>query len=709
EDADKKTSKALIPLSDNASAAVHPSDPTLEKLNYIGGSNWQKSGETLVWNFTAETAGYYSLAASYRQNKILGGASYRHLKIDGETPFAEAQRIKFTYGYNWRCMNFTADGNNEKNAPYLIYLGAGPHTLSLSATAGEFSEIYAAMREITSALGDLYLDITTVTGETVDLYRSYNLFEQIPAFNDRIEENVRALATLTAKMEQIQNKKGGSQVSVLQSAAEILRQMRDHPYIAHRYKNAFYNAYTNLSAAMGGLADTPLDLDRIFLVGCGGTAPTVRPAFFTGVAFGAKRFLSSFFSDYSAVSDSEPDASLTIWVNWGRDQAKVLNTLIQDDFSAKQGVGVTVKVVNATLVQAILSGKGPDCILQTARSEPVNLAMRGALVDLSEFSDLEEVTGQFAKDASVPYQYKGGTYALPDTQNFYMMFIRNDIFSSFGLSPPETWEEFLETAAVLQRNNLQPSLPYTQITDSTIVNVGAGGLTLYPTLVLQNGLPLYSPDASQSTLTDAARIQIFSKWTEWYTKYKIPVVIDFYNRFRIGSAPIGIAPYTLYTQLKAAAPEIAGRWSVYPIPGTRREDGTVSRLSAGSGTGCAITQLSQNREEAWTFLKWWTSADTQIKYSDRLESLLGPLGRVAVSNTAAFEALGWEPETLIELRKQRGELAELPEVPGGYYLPRGIDQAFWNVTELNKIPADTLTEWGAVVDREIARKAREYN
>lgn len=698
-----KNSRSLIALSDRSSPMVHPSDPEKNKLNYIGGSNWKTPGSSLSWNFTVKTSGYYSLGFLYRQSALLGGVAYRHLMIDGKTPFEEAARVKFTYGNTWQYKDYASDGE-----PYLIYLEAGPHTLTLTSTVGAVSELYAAMRDITARMGNLYVDITMIVGETVDIYRSYELFNQIPDFNLRLEEIADDLHTMAASMESMQEKKSGSTVSLVRNAERAVRQMLENPYTAHRYKAGFYDAYTNLSSLMGEMVDMPLDIDRIYILGSGAQKPRTEPSLFQKIGFSLKRFFFALISDYSnAVGSSQDD--LTIWVNWGRDQAQVLNAVIQDGFVRETGVPVHVSVVDATLIQGILAGKGPDCLLQMPRTDPVNFAMRGALLDLTCFPDLPDVAQRFSRGATIPYQYKAGTYALPDTQSFFMMFIRTDILKAMELAAPTTWDEFLDTAKLLQRSNLQVSTPYTQIVDSGTVNTGVGGLSLYPTLLIQNGLSLYNKELTASTLTETPQTHSFAGWVDWYTKYKIPVVMDFYNRFRVGSAPVGIAPYTLYTQLKAAAPEIDGRWTMMPIPGTRRSDGSLDHSSAGSGTGCAITKLSKNPENAWKFLKWWTSTETQLAYSSALESVIGPLGRIAAANQEAFKKMDWDADMLETLLLQQACTVEIPEVPGGYYTARGIDQAFWGAVEQGKRPTSTLAEWGEIVDREIARKTAEYS
>ena len=149
------------------------------------------------------------------------------------------------------------------------------------------------------------------------------------------------------------------------------------------------------------------------------------------------------------------------------------------------------------------------------------------------------------------------------------------MFEDLGIDIPTTWTEFLNVLTVLARSNLQIGLPYTQIVSTGTVNVGVGGLSLYPSLLLQNGVDMYSPELDSTNLTDAAAIDIFCQWSDLYTKYKCPVTYDFYNRFRVGTMPLGIQPYTMYATIKEAATEIDGRWTMVPIPGHAQSDGSI--------------------------------------------------------------------------------------------------------------------------------------
>ena len=705
EEAFVKTSNALTGKSDLFSSSVTPNNPMKNLINYIGSSNWKEAGETIVWKINVKEDGYYSLGFSYRQSEIINANCYRHLKIDGKTPFLEAEKVTFTYGNNWQ-YNVWSDKNGE---PYKLFLSAGEHELSMSVTPGDMTKVIALLNSTVGRLGDLYRDMTMITGETVDTYRDYDLFVQIPDMEKELKSMLEELHSANSLLEEIAGHSKGSYTSVIDGMIRVIDKMLEKKYTAHRYISNYYSSYSSLSASLSEMRNMPLDIDKIILYSPKETKPLKVDSFFGSFWFSVCRFVSSFVTDYNAVGDGDnAENTVTVWVNWGRDQAQIFDSMLESSFTAETGIPVELKIVNATVVQALLSGAGPDCVLQHSRTEPVNLAMRGALYDLKNFEDCDEVLQRFAEDADLPYRYLDGLYALPDTQSFYMMFYRTDIFEEFGFKVPETWDEFEEIAMLLIKNNLAVYMPYTQITDMTVANAGIGNLSLFPTLTLQNGLSLYKEDGKSTALTEPELISVFKTYTDFYTKLRVPTTMSFFNRFRAGTAPLGINNYTLYTTIQAAAPEIDGRWSMAPIPATVRADGTRSRASSAGGTACAILNISDNKEEAWELLKWWTSADTQLAYSNNVESVLGPTGRIAVANSEALYNMPWKEGIEEQIRTARAEIKEIPEYPGSYYLSRALDHSFWNVVNSNKQPKDMLTTWSKEADEEIKRKWAQY-
>jgi ABC-type glycerol-3-phosphate transport system substrate-binding protein len=230
--------------------------------------------------------------------------------------------------------------------------------------------------------------------------------------------------------------------------------------------------------------------------------------------------------------------------------------------------------VQTGFIEATLAGTGPDVAIGVSRGQPVNLACRGALMDLSQFEGFEELASRFSETAFVPYEYNGGTYAIPNTQGYYMMFYRKDILEKLDLEIPQTWDELLRMVPRLQKNHMEIGLPYSVISAAVAVNNGMGAKDIFPILLLQNGGDLYNEDATASALGSEVAMQAFNQWCDYYTQYGFELVYDFYTRFRNGDMPIGISDLSMYNTLVAGAPELRGEWGIVPIPGTR----TPSRM-----------------------------------------------------------------------------------------------------------------------------------
>lgn len=704
EDADLKSSYFLVGKSDGSTVRVTPHSPDHSVVNYIGGGNWKDAGETIFWQTPYLTEGYYQIGFSYRQNAVIGGKTYRCLTIDGKVPFQEAEAVGFSYGDNWQQQMFAP----PVGEPYLIYFTEGVHTIGLTVTYGEILKVQELLEEAIARLGELYVDITVITGEKVDVYRDYELFSQIPDMEGRLWEIHDLLTAAAEQLREINQEDSGSHYSVIMNMIQAVDLMLENKFEAHRYKNYYYTNYCSVSSVLQELCSMPLDLDRIVLTREGEEEPFGPEEPLEQIFFSVKRFLASFQRDYNGVSKAGDSDSITIWVNWGRDQAQVLSSLVERSFTPQTGIDVNIKLTNASVIQATLSGDGPDCVLQQSRSEPVNLGMRGVLYDLTEFEDCKEVLGRFQEGAEIPYRYQDGLYALPDTQNFYMMFYRKDILEQFGIRIPETWEEFQEASRLLMRYNMTVWMQNSPATDPAQVNAGVGSSNIFPSMLLQRDLSLYQEDGRRTTLLEPETMETFKDWTDYYTKQKFPVTLNFYNRFRTGTTPLGIAPYTMYTTLKVTAPEIDGLWGMTMIPGTVREDGTVSHVSSGGGTGCAILKQSEHPQMAWEFLKWWTSAETQQAFSNDVESILGPTGRIALSNVEGLEGLSWDPGMWEELLAAWEQTEEIPEYPGSYYVSRSIYQSYWNVVNARENTKDMMMKYGKEANEEITRKWLQY-
>ena len=237
---------------------------------------------------------------------------------------------------------------------------------------------------------------------------------------------------------------------------------------------------------------------------------------------------------------------------------------------------------------------------------------------------------------------------------------------------------------------------------------------------MQQGLSLYNEDQTGTSFADPEVIRAFEDWTDYYTMYNLPKEYSFFNRFRIGLVPLAIQSYGQFSTLDAAAPEIKGRWEMAEIPGTPvvDENGNpvldangnqvINNSQAGFGSACMILEQSEHPAEAWELLKWWMRADTQRRYALDIESILGVAGRYSSANVEATTSLDWGQTASDTLLLQWNKVHEIEEIPGGYYVSRAIDQAFWNVLTMNENPKDMMKKWGQVADVEIQTKINQY-
>lgn len=708
EDTYKKSEQNMVASTDRTSTKNSPFNYTKTVLNVIGGSTWSYAGQWLEWEVEVPEDGYYEIFLRFKQSYKSGLQSHRRLLVDGEVPFEEADLIAFDFSNGWQGKSLS----NDKGETLYVYLTAGEkHTIRLENVVGSLSDSIANINSIVVELNNIYRQCLMITGTDPDIYRDYYLHQEIPELLPTLEKNAKAL---TKEYENIKEIIGSDRdvSDIINVLVYNIEDMVEFPSTIPSRLDTFSGNIGSLSSWALELKEQPLLLDYLYVCQPNADKPAINDNFFGSIWREVKSFFYSFVTDYSNFADNDTyDDVITVWVNSGRDQANVINAMINDLFTPQYNIGVDLKITNASVIQAYLSGRAPDISLMIGRGQPVNLALRGALYDISKLDGFEDIKSRFQESAFVPYTLNGAVYAVPDTQNFYMMFYRKDIFEELELTAPNTWEEFWKVMKVIQSNNMEVGLPYTAVDASGSVDNGMGSRNIFSAILLQNGGRFYNDDLSATDLGTQEALEAFQIWTDIYTKKDSQVTYDFYNRFRAGNMPLGLAMYTEYNRLSAAAPEIAGLWEMIPIPGTLKEDGTISRAQGGSGSASVMLRAAEdhgNVESAWTFLKWWCSAEAQTRYALDVESVLGVVGRVATANRDAFKNLSWNGKEYKNLMTAWDAIKEIPEAPGGYYLTRDLDNAFRDVVYNDRNARESLLSWKLSVDAEIQRKREEF-
>lgn len=697
------TSKSTLrPVADRSSPSVVPYDPLIKQLNAVGGSGWTEAAQWIEWDFVVEESGLYNVAFHAKQDYKSGFSSSRRLLIDGKSPYKEADYIEFGYSLNWQ--NVVLGGDK----PYFIYLEKGKHTLRLEVSITEsMSEIISTSETLQQELIEIYRKIVMVTGTMPDTLRDYNLFKTLSGSKESLEESLKSLKDIVNDLEEL-GYSGSETSSMNRLILQIEGFLKDDNTIPEGLDSFNTNIMT-FSSWITSATQQPLILDSILFYPAETELPEADSGFFKKLIDEIYRLLISFINDYD-VLDSETGGKeskeITLWVGLGIDQSIVLKSLIDSTFTSDKNIKVHIELVNmGVLLRAVAAGVGPDVALFQGQNIPVEYAMRGAVYDLKNFSDLEDVLKRFKPSSYESFKYEGGLYALPETQTFSMMFYRSDILNDLQIKVPNTWDDLYSALAKLQTNHLSISVP-------TPFSGGAGttGLNqIYMMLLYQNGGSLYAEDGKATALSDENGVAAFTQWVNLYTKYKIPQTTNILTRFRTGESPLVISDYTFYNQLQIGAPEIEGKWDIAPVPAMVMDDGTLNRSQASNGSSCLIFSNSKDKASSWEFLKWWTSADTQADYGIEIEALQGASARWATANTEAFTRLPWAKRISTVIESQWDNVKGVPQVAGGYYTARSIDNAIRSVVNEKENTRETLLDFAANIDEEITIKRKEFN
>lgn len=714
-----RSESSLYAKYDRSSPTTQPNSVTTTVLNYVGGEAWRSPGQWIEWDFEVPEDGYYNIMIKGRQNYARGSVSNRTVYIDGEVPFEELKEISFEYSNDWKCVELA----DEEGTPYNIYLTAGTHTIRMEAALGGIGSILEELEDSTYRLNQIYRKILVYTGANPDKYRDYKIDLNYPEIMQAMELESKRLYKIVDDMVAYSGQKA-DQIATAQTVAQQLERFCEKPSKITLEFTTFKDNITALGTASLNMSQTKLDVDYLVVTGTDTKPAKDKAGAFAKLWHEIKSFVASFTVDYNSVGDVYDDKGsdevVKVWILTGRDQGTILKSMVDDTFTPQSGVKVNVEIVDASaLLNAVLAGRGPNVVLSVGADQPVNYALRGAAEDITQFADYEEVLSHYTPSSYEQYSLDGSIYAVPETQTFNVMFYRKDVLEELGLEVPQTWQELIEMLPTIQGNNLSVGIPSAagssgSAAATTAVASTAPDLSLYFSLLFQNGGDLYNKAGTKTTVDEEAGIKAFDDYIRYFNDYGIPVWFDFVSRFRSGEMPIGIAAYSTYNTLIVSAPEIRGLWDFTLIPGTERKDenGNTyidrSDFITGSATMMISTDNETLKQNSWEFMKWWAQPDTQVRFGREIEALLGSSARYATANKDAFEQLSWSADDIATLSEQWDQTVGIREVPGGYYTGRHITNAIRKVVNDKDDTRETIIDYSITINDEITKKRNEF-
>jgi ABC-type glycerol-3-phosphate transport system substrate-binding protein len=760
--------RTIYQLNDRTSTITIPQDPALVKTNEIGGDKWQYVGQWIEYKVSVPEDGFYHIIPRSKQDILSGIYVSRKIYINGELPFKEASYLRFSFTDNWQTRPL-----NDGKTDFKFYFKKGVNTIRFEVALGEMSEILSTVSSSILEINKYYRKILMITGPTPDTARDYKFERLIPDVVKGLKGQSKVLMDVSQRLVEITGEKG-EHAAVLDKVAVYLNRMGTYPTTIAGSMSTLKDYLGNLGTWLTDTQNQPLYFDYICIQSVNAELPEDEPGFFKYLWGELQKFYMSFVSDYNSIgstidemvsSEELKKTEIEVWTTSSREQAQIIRSLVDDNFTAKYNIPVKVKLVVAgTLLPATLAGTGPDVSMGNVQSESVNYAIRSAIKslntktgdtkigynfnDLSQWADhpvygkiidkidtFDEAVKRFAPTAMVPLTLYGESYALPENMSFPMLFYRKDIFSELGIKVPNTWDDFYDIIYTLQSKQLDLGFPTG--TNGSYIWMYQQGEELYDmgnydyymdilhengysdeqlkemgyTYVDENGKTLPKTDGMTINLDSDIAVSTFKSVCELFTTYSFPVSYDFANRFRQGIMPIAVQDYTAYNQLIVFAPEIKGLWEFTPLPGTLQKDGTIDNTTIGSVSAINMMRsvTDDNALAAWTFIQWWTSAEVQSAYGNEMIALLGPSAKQNTANLDALANMSWSKDEYDNLLAQFNAVKCFPEFPGSYIISRYTQFAFLDVSNKGAEPIEELRSYIRDINSELSRKRAEFN
>lgn len=673
-------------------------------LNYLDDNSFKRAGHRVTYEFEVEESGYYYLGLNYRQNAKADFPVFMNIHINDKIPFEEFKNYPFNY--NTRFTNTTVRdlGTNEKIP---VYLEEGSHTISFTISLDYVKPTIEAVERLINEIQFLSLEITNLAGPNADRHRDINVEEFIPGVTDQLVAWADEMNLLYENLRvHNPNVTEIGAFASLNIAETQLRSLADEIDKLVVRKNELSTGTNSITAYLGNLImeinDNGFALDQFYFYQDESDIPE-RAGFIQRQFSSIERLVMSFTNQDYSVDNVNPD-NLQVWINRPRQYIEIIQQLIDEQFTPETGIEVDISIMpdQNKLILANAAGEAPDVAVGVNYALPFEIAIRGALQDLTEFDDFDEVKERFPAGLHVPATVKDGIYALPDTKNFWVLFYRTDILESLELPVPETIDEVRTYLPELQRRGMNFFYP----------TAGMPGLKLFAgtmPIIYQNGGRFYGENIGRTTLNENAAIEGMRQLTDLFTIYNIPYdVPSFYQQFRDGSLPIGISDYFMYNLILNAAPEIANSWDIALMPGIENEDGEIERWSAGGAESNIIFNDTEKSDEAWEFLKWWSSTEVQIAFGNILQTTYGEEYIWNTANMEAYAGLPWITSHKEIILAQTEWVTEVPRVPGSYMLERELSNAY-NSIILDGVNLRTAIDLASKrINRETARKLEEF-
>lgn len=308
------------------------------------------------------------------------------------------------------------------------------------------------------------------------------------------------------------------------------------------------------------------------------------------------------------------DKTLTVWgFVWTADW---LDSIAPAFEAAHPGVKVKVErfeydAYQDMVLTTLASGEGvPDVI--TLDPMWAGGLIRGKTVLPLDKAESELNVADFVPGGWNLYAWKDVQYGIPLDLDYNLMFYRKDVYDAamekLGVTEfPTNTEDYLKVADQVVKDTGKPA----------VILFQGDYYAWYQSFLAPMGGDLISEDSTQYVYNSPEAVKALELYSDVANKYKVGKLWDFNTdgdpMVALQNSEANAIMYGSWfaTELAAGAPDMAGKWSIAPLPW-----GEPGR-KYHSATGGACLSIPNNAKEpdlAWEFIKFSMTQESQVSY-----------------------------------------------------------------------------------------------